>query len=273
VRTESGSRTGEPGDVSLANLAHLARRATAFSYYGLSGLGLGLVWLPLDRWVGRALGRAEPADLRAQRAIHRVSRRLLRLMEALDLARVHWVGAEALDRRPLLVVANHPSLIDTPLLSSRMPEADFIVKEEWGRNPFFRDAVAAAGYLRVERGARVVADAVARLRAGRSVVVYPEGSRTPPEGLRPFQRGAAHIALEAGCDLVPVLIQVTPRTLLKGDPWTQRPERTPEWRVEVGEPIRPWDHLDGSESRPVAARKLTAVLRDYFDKRWDRAQL
>ena len=69
-------------------------------------------------------------------------------------------------------------------------------------------------------GAHAVRHAVERLRAGHSVVVYPEGTRTPAEGLRPFQRGAAHIALRAGCDVVPVCITVTPRALMQGQGWT-----------------------------------------------------
>ena len=273
MRTESGSRTGAPGDVSFAKLSHSARRAVAFSYYGLASLGLAFVGLPLDRWIGAAVGRTEAPDLRAQWLIHRTARSCVRVMELLGLARIRWCGAQALVGRPVLVVANHPSLIDTTLLISHMPQADFIVKPEWGNNPFLRGAASAAGYLRADRGAQVVDDAVARLRAGRSVVIYPEGSRTPREGLRRFHRGAAHIALEAACDLLPVLIQVTPRTLMKDQRWTETPERTPEWRIEVGEPIRPAEHLDGGESRPLAARRLTAVLRDYFDKRWDSAQL
>jgi 1-acyl-sn-glycerol-3-phosphate acyltransferase len=234
---------------------------------------LAFVLLPLQRLAARLARREEDADLRAQRLIQRASHSFVRLSQALGAIRVCWHGAERLERRPILVVANHPSLIDTPLLTSRMPQADFVVSPEWSRNPYLRRAAAAAGYLRADRGADVVDDAVARLRAGRSVVIFPEGSRTPREGLRRFQRGAAHIALRAGCDLVPVLIQVTPRTLMKGQRWSDLPDRTPEWRIEVGEPIRPAEHLDGSESRPLAARRLTAVLRDHFEKRWDRGEL
>jgi 1-acyl-sn-glycerol-3-phosphate acyltransferase len=103
------------------------------------------------------------------------------------------------------------------------------------------------------------------------VVVYPEGSRSPAEGLRRFQRGAAHIALEAGCDILPVTLHVTPRVLMKGQPWTSYPDENPVWRVEVGEPIRPAPGPPG-EGRPLAARRLTGVLEDYFAKRWERGR-
>lgn len=218
----------------------------------------------------RLSGRRQPRDLRAQRAISRASLWFVNLIERLGLARIRWSGLERLKKRPMLIVANHPSLIDTPLLSSRLPQLDLIVSEEWGRNPFFRRTAAAANYLRVERGAAVVQDAAERLRAGRCVAIYPEGSRTPPEGLRPFHRGAAHVAMAAGVDLVPVVIRVSPRTLMKGQPWNHMPERTPEWKIEVGEPIRPSNYLDGSETRPVAARRLTAALQEYFEKEWSR---
>jgi 1-acyl-sn-glycerol-3-phosphate acyltransferase len=251
----------------LARAWRRLRTGVAFAYYGLGGLVLGLVVLPLQRGLAWLAGRGD-ADLRVQRTIHLGSRSFVWLMQRLGLVRIHWRGVETLRRRPLLVVANHPSLIDTPLLTCCMPQADFIVKAEWSENPFLRNAASTSGYLRAERGADVVRDAAERLRAGRSVVIYPEGARTPPEGLRRFRRGAAHVALEAGCDLLPVFIRVSPRTLMKGQRWTHVPDRTPDWRIEVGEPIHPADHLDGSESRPLAARRLTAIMQELFEKRW-----
>jgi 1-acyl-sn-glycerol-3-phosphate acyltransferase len=102
------------------------------------------------------------------------------------------------------------------------------------------------------------------------VVVYPEGSRTPLEGLRRFQRGAAHIALEANCDILPVTIRVVPRVLLQGQRLTDFPFEKPEWWIEVHAPIHPGDHVREGEERPLAARRLTGILEAYFEKRWDR---
>lgn len=251
-------------------IGHALRRAVAFAYYGLAGLVIGWILLPIQALAARFDAKAEPADLRAQRAVRRASMQLLRLAERLGLLRCHWEGLERLGRGPALLVVNHPSLIDTPLLASRFPQLDLIVSPEWSESFFFRRVTTAANYLRTDRGPAVVRDAARRLRAGRCVAIYPEGSRTPPDGLRPFHRGAAHVALEAGVDLLPIVIRVTPRTLMKGQPWYHEPERTPEWHVEVGEAIRPADYLDGSESRPVAARRLTAILQEHFEKRWSR---
>lgn len=270
------SRGGARGLVSsLRRAVRVAGRALAFTYFAALGLCLGYVVIPvqrmLARWRRSRPGTAGPDDdLLAQYALHRGSRHFLRVAELLGLARFRWRGTERLGRRPLLVVSNHPSLIDTPVLLACMPQADLVVNREWREKTVLRRAVAQARYLRAEQREEMVREATRRLRAGRSVVIYPEGSRTPAQGLRRFQRGAAHIALEAGCDLVPLLIQVRPRTLVRGERWTCVPEVVPEWRVEVGEPIRAADHLDGSEPRPVAARRLTAVLQEYFEKRWER---
>jgi 1-acyl-sn-glycerol-3-phosphate acyltransferase len=239
----------------------------AFACFGIGGLVLGLVILPLQRLAGRLAGRPEADDLRAQRSIHQGARFFVWIMERLDLLRVRARGVERLRTGPRLVVANHPSLIDTPLLMRHMPQADFVVNPEWIRNPWVRAAVSTAGYLRSEGGDAVVAQAAARLRAGRSVVVFPEGTRSPSEGMGRFRRGAAHVALESGWELLPVVIRVTPRALVKGQRWSDIPDRRPEWEIEVGECIDPREHLDGSEPRPVAARRLTAVLNEYFEKR------
>lgn len=275
----------------LRRAGDVAARAVAFAYYGLGGLTVAFVAIPAARALDRLRGRREAADLRAQRVAHLASRSFVWLLERMGCIRVEWRGVEALRRGPRLVVANHPSLIDTPLLTACMPQADFVISPAWSRNPFLRRAIRAADYLRADRGPRVVGDAVARLRAGRSVVIYPEGSRTPPEGLRPFHRGAAHIALAAGCDILPVVIRVSPRTLMKGEPWYAAPAFLPRFVVEVGEPIRLADHgladlaaadvaaadagragrgagAAGRSGRALAARRLTGILQAHFETRW-----
>jgi len=256
-----------------ARVLRLARVALGFAYFGVGIWFLGAVLLPLVALPARLRGLPPDAvTRRAQRVVHHFFRSFIAYMEHVArIAEFEWGDVEALSRGPVLVVANHPSLIDTPLLGSRLPQADFLVGPEWMRNGWMRRAIRAAGYLSAQDGAEVVRLAAERLRAGRTVVVYPEGSRSPAEGLRRFQRGAAHIALEAGCDILPVTLHVTPRALMKDQPWTSYPSENAVWRVEVGEPIRT-PAGGGSEGRALAARHLTGVLEEYFDKRWERGR-
>lgn len=253
------------GGFTRTGLWRVARTGVAFACYGIGGLMLGVVVLPFQRAAGRLFGRTDPDDLRAQRTIHHGSRLFVWILETLGLMRVRVRGAERLREGPRLVIANHPSLIDTPLLTRYMPQADFVVSPQWSRNPWLRAAATAAGYLRSEDGDAVVREAVARLQSGRCVVVFPEGTRSPIEGLGRFQRGAAHMALQSGCEVLPVVIRVTPRTLMKGQHWSDTPEQLPVWDIEVGDPIDVREHLDGGEPRPVAARKVNTALRDYFE--------
>ncbi|MEN8183786.1 MAG: lysophospholipid acyltransferase family protein [Myxococcota bacterium] len=268
----SGRRRARIPRKLLSRTWQLTRAGLGFAYFGVGGWLACLVVLPLLRAYAWVLGLSREAlSLRTQRLVHHGARSFIGC--ATTLLRpigVRWVGEEALSRGPVLVVANHPSLIDTPLLASKMPQADFIVSPDWLRIGWLRRTIEAADYLHADRGADVVGEAAKRLRGGRSVVVYPEGSRSPPEGLRRFQRGAAHIALEAGCDLLPVTLRVTPRALMKGERWIDFPREKPVWHIEVGQPIHPDDHLDGSEPRSLAARRLTRILEADFQRRWDR---
>ena len=63
------------------------------------------------------------------------------------------------------------------------------------------------------------------LEAGRSVVIFPEGTRSPAGGLGAFHAGAAFVALRSGRDLVPVLLSCEPSTLTKGRSWYDVPGR------------------------------------------------
>jgi len=156
--------------------------------------------------------------------------------------------------------------MDTPVIGAQMPQVDLVVNQSYAKNPFLAGAVRAAGYISNVEGAGVVEKVVERLRAGRSVVIFPEGTRSPKEGLGKFYRGAAHAALRSGCDLVPVVITVEPRKLMKGQKWYDLPEQPIEMDVRVLEPISPSKSLTGSEPVGMAARRVTAALREGYER-------
>src|SRR5262249_53550747 len=106
-----------------------------------------------------------------------------------------------------------------------------------------------------------------RIAEGRSVVLFPEGTRSPGGGLRRFQRGAAHIALKSGCPIAPIVITCPPPTLLKAQRWHDVPDRRAAYVLRVRAPIPATRSLNGEAPIPVAARRLTAGLQALYE-RW-----
>ena len=96
-------------------------------------------------------------------------------------------GGERLQRDGLLVLANHPTLIDVVCLISLLPNADCVVKRAVARNPFMRGPVRAAGYISNDDGAGLVDDCVAAVHAGGTLVIFPEGTRS----VRASRRGCS----------------------------------------------------------------------------------
>ncbi|MGH6629101.1 MAG: lysophospholipid acyltransferase family protein, partial [Burkholderiales bacterium] len=162
-------------------------------------------------------------------------------------------------------VANHPSLIDVVLIISLMPPVDCIVKQALWRNPFLRWPVRWAGYIPNTTPEALVEDCARTLRAGNSLLVFPEGTRTAPGQPLRFKRGAAQVALAAACEIVPITISCTAPTLTKGQKWYQVPRQRGHWVVSVDAPMRIDSFLKDSPS--VAARRLTRHLLDYYTER------
>ena len=227
-------------------------------------LAFGL--FPLVRLTTRNLREREE---RAQYLVHLAFRFHVRLMRAMSVCTVNVRGAERL-REPggQLIVANHPTLIDVVLLGSLMPQLDCLVKIGAWRNPFMRGVVNAAGYVPNDLGEAVVEACAARLREGRSLLLFPEGTRSLKGGeLGAFQRGAAHVALQSGRPLRPLVIHCHPRFLTRGQHWYDVADRPMRFTIEVGEPIDPRKWTSEDDSRGVASRKLTAALRDFYEAR------
>jgi len=245
---------------SLARAWRVARTGSAFAFF-FGGGALLAVALPLAR---RLAGDPPGFDLRAQRVIRRGYQLFMGYMKGAGLIRVRLEGAERLRTPgPRVVVANHPTLIDTPLLAALLPQADCIANPEWADAPLLRGAIRAANYVRNDAGVAAVEEGVRRLREGRTILIFPEGTRTPEgEILGTLQRGAAHIAVRAGAEIVPVAITCRPRTLMKGQRWHDVPDRAFELTVRVLPPIAPKDVVPSDASPSIAARRVNDALRE-----------
>lgn len=245
-------------------LERLLRVGLVYLAYGVIILPTVYVIVPVVAW-WRSVG--DEYDLLMQRALHRAAALFRRLATGLRVLDLSLVGAERLAAPgPLLLVANHPTLLDATLLVSFMPQLDHVADVSWARNPIVQRAVAAGGYLLNEDPRRVIEEGARRLGAGRRLVIFPEGTRSPVGALHPFHRGAARIALASGCDLLPVVIRCDPPFGKKGRPWYDVPDETPRLSFTVGTPISPRDFIDSRDSAGVAGRKITTMLEQHFQR-------
>lgn len=122
-------------------------------------------------------------------------------------------GLEHLDPdRSYVFMSNHQSHFDVLALLHALPfDLRAVTKQELARVPLFGWALAAAGFIFVDRSNRDRAIAsLARagevLRSGRSILVFAEGTRSPDGALLPFKKGGFMMALGAGAPVVPVAV-------------------------------------------------------------------
>jgi 1-acyl-sn-glycerol-3-phosphate acyltransferase len=233
----------------------------SFALFGLGGLVLRVLVFPL-----LSLCVREPqARMRAARATIRHSfRAFVGIMNGLGVLRYEVHGLDKLDRAGQLILANHPTLIDTVFLIAFVRNADCIVKGGLWNNPFTGGPVRAAGYVCNDRGPELVDDCIASLRAGGNLIVFPEGTRTPRGGAMELKRGAANIAVRGAQPVTPVLIACQPPTLGKGDKWWHVPPRQARFRIEVKDDIGIEAFTGPGVPDVMAARRLTEYLQRYF---------
>ena len=156
---------------------------------------------------------------------------------------------------PVIVAANHESLLDPPLLALTAPQPlHFLAKVElWRYRPgaWLMDALGGIPIRRDRRDLLSVGRAEELLRAGESVAIFPQG--TVQGGA--WSRGAARLALATGTPLVPVRIIGTKRALSRGG------IRFPKLRLVVCEPIP----VARAKPTVAAAKVLTAELERRVD--------
>jgi 1-acyl-sn-glycerol-3-phosphate acyltransferase len=129
--------------------------------------------------------------------------------------RVH--GAERLAEStsvPRIFASNHVSWFDVFVLGSIVPRFAFVAKAEILKIPIFGPGARAIGTVPIDRNNRKSAfasyeEAAGRIASGRSVIVFPEGTRGTAYPLRPFKKGPFVLAIASRASVVPTIVYGT----------------------------------------------------------------
>ncbi len=189
-----------------------------------------------------------------------ITRSWARQMVGLAGARVEVSGLENLPRKQgALYVSNHQGAFDIPLLIGFIPvPKGFVSKKENFRLPIVSTWMRLLGCIVIDRGdLRQSVGAIARgvrdLKAGRSLVIFPEGTRSKSGELQRFKEGSFKLATRSGAPIVPLTIDGSYR-LLEGNRGRIRPGLV---RLTVHPPVILSDLPEGERNDPAERVRST----------------
>ena len=194
---------------------------------------------------------------------HWCARTWSRLILRTTGVRVDVVGLERLvPGRTYVFVANHQSIYDIPILFWSLPyQLRIIAKESLGRFPFLGWHLRRTGHMLVDRRrpdrAAIFAWASRLTSQGLSLIVFPEGTRSPDGRLGRFKGGSFYLALEAGLPVVPISVVGSRHVMLKGRLATY----PGDVRLIVHDPIDTRD-LAGTDPKEFGERVRQVIVAD-----------
>ena len=212
----------------LALQAHLL----LLGLMSIVGSMVALVLYPLlPRAAGRRFGRA---------LIAHGYRVFWRIAAASGMLRLHADVLDTLrDEGGLIIIANHPSMLDALMLVARLPKSACIMKASLVHNPFLGPGARLARYIRNDSAYGMIQCAVKDLQDGGQLVMFPEGTRTTQWPVNPFHASFALIAKRAQVPVQAVFIDTRSPYLGKGWPLWRLPPLPIEFSVRLGPRFAP----------------------------------
>ncbi len=170
-----------------------------------------------------------------------------------------------------IIAANHPSTTDPFFVAAMLGQQSFIlIKDVLFNVPVLGEYLRRSGHICVEagRGQQAIDSAVDHLRAGHTVVIFPEGDLSPLEGgFHPARTGVARIALASGAPVIPVGVHLVRermhsiRSVVRGKEEYGRWYLRGPYNITVGQPLRfTGDVEDRARVRTVADTVMHHII-------------
>jgi 1-acyl-sn-glycerol-3-phosphate acyltransferase len=161
-------------------------------------------------------------------------------------------------------MSNHQGSYDIFALHGHLPfDFKWLAKKELFSIPFFGWTLAAAGYVSIDREGnrdtvRAMNEAARKIHDGMSVLIFPEGSRSPDGSIQPFKKGGFSLAMKSKVPIVPVSIAGSREIMPKG----QKVANPGRIRIRVDAPINTQDYA--LRDWNVLMRKVAEVIGENF---------
>jgi 1-acyl-sn-glycerol-3-phosphate acyltransferase len=166
---------------------------------------------------------------------------------------------------PYIFMSNHQGSYDIFALLGHLPyQFKWLAKRELFSIPFFGWTMAAVGYISIDRGGsrdtvEAMNEAAQKIRDGMSVVIFPEGSRSPNGLIQPFKKGGFTLAIKSKVPIVPIAISGS-RDIMPKDRLTAAPG---EIRMLVDRPVETVDC--SSKDRESLMKKVREIITKNFE--------
>lgn len=215
-----------------------------YEYLATYGL-LAILAVMILVWTVLALILLPPLPRERRRAVARYTmmqgfRLFSHLLTATGAYRLDLDAIETLRGSPPLILApNHPTSIDAILFLARHPDLACILKPELMGNVFLGAGARLAGFIRSDPPRRMIREAVAELKRGGLVLLFPEGTRTTRAPLNPLTGSADVIARHARVPIQLAVIETDSPYLSKGWPIFRVPRLPIRYRVRLGRRLEP----------------------------------
>lgn len=194
-------------------LGRLGRSLFALTFFVSWSLLCGLPYVYLLFGLGR---NTERKRLRLHGTLQRLSRFICRILPGATV-NYQYTEPEPL-ARPAVIVCNHQSHFDLPVLMALSPKLIFLTNDRVYSNPFYGRIIRRAGYLPVSLGMETLLPRLRDLRdRGYSIVVFPEGTRSDDCRILRFHQGAFMLARELQMDILPLVLHGAGHYLPKTD--------------------------------------------------------
>lgn len=175
--------------------------------------------------------------------------------------KIEIVGRENIPDQPCVVLANHQSELETYVLQTLFQPLSTILKQELLKIPFFGWGLKMLQPIAIDRSnqkqalRQVQSQGKQRLESGRSVLIFPEGTRVAKGERRKYAKSGASLAVDAQVPIVPVAHNT-------GDFWANgnRVKRSGTIRFVIGEQIS-----TAGEEAAVSAKALTQNVQDWIE--------
>jgi len=180
---------------------------------------------------------------------------------------VRWKveGLEHLPKKgPYVFMSNHQGTYDIFSLLGYLPfQFKWLAKKELFAIPVLGWGMTAVGYISIDRaGTRETVEAMnkaaRKIREGMSVVIFPEGSRSPDGAIQPFKKGGFTLAIKSKVPIVPIAIAGS-REINPKDQWTVRPGAI---RIQIGQPIET-EHCSMKDRNSLMERVREAITSQF----------